>query len=97
MSSTGALILVGVAFGAFGGFIFWRESRRGNRGQALGAALGIPGAYICWCAVLERVGWFYVPGLVLLGASYAVQLLYMRRARRTPMERRNRSGRDGNE
>lgn len=78
--------LDGGVFAAFGGFIVWRELRRGRRGQALGAAVGIPGTYICGCAALERVGRLYVPGLVLIGASYGAQLLYLRRKRDAPVD-----------
>lgn len=87
MSSTGALIWIAAFFSAFAGFIIWRELRRGNRGQAAGAALGIPGVYICGAASLERVGWLYAPGLVLLGAAYAIQFLYARRKGDTAVAR----------
>lgn len=92
MSRTMALIWIAALFAPFCGFIIWRELRRGNRGQAMGAALGIPGVFICGCAALERVGWLYAPGLVLLGASYVAQFLYAHRARDKAAGRINEHG-----
>jgi len=74
---------------AFGALVFWRESRCGNRQQAIRFVLGIPGVYLCACAALERVGWLYIPGLALIAASNVGQFLMVRRSRRAAAEYSN--------
>jgi hypothetical protein len=82
ISNVDGLVVIAAFMAAFGGIVYWRESRRGNRQQAIRFVIGIPGVYLCACAALERVGWLYIPGLTLIAASYVGQFLVLRRSRR---------------
>jgi len=86
MSSVTGLVVMGIFATACGGLVFWRESRRGSRQQAVWFLVGIAGLYVCTCAAIEHVGWLYIPGLAVLAASYIGQFLTSRRSRRTAAE-----------
>lgn len=81
VSNTAALIGGAVFLAAFAAFVIPRELRRGDRGRAWGAAPGLLGVYLSFCAAIEHADWLYVPGVLLVGAAYAVQFVYPRRTR----------------
>lgn len=92
------LVLVGIGVAAFGTFVFWRESRNGNRNQAKAALVGIPGVYLYFCGTIEHSRILYIPGVALVLAGAIAQLIVVKRAggRILPSQRRPRpERRDG--
>jgi hypothetical protein len=83
------LIWMALGLVAFGGLVFWRESRAGRQPEAIGFLFGIPGIYVCALSALENAPWLYIPGFIMLCGAYAARFWYVRRARSTAAQYSN--------
>ena len=74
------LLIAGVAMVAFGGFVYWNESRRGNRSQVRAALIGFPGVYLWVCAEVEKLPTLAIVGVALVLAGGIAQLVVIKRS-----------------
>lgn len=74
---TSRAVLIGAAvFAAAFGLLAYRMSRRkGVPAAGLTTFFGIAGVYTGFWGVMERMRWLYAPCVVLILASYAIDLL----------------------
>jgi hypothetical protein len=72
--------MIGVAvFLTAGGLLVGYMERRKNRsGRGSSLLLGLPAVYICFLASASDWKWLYIPGLMLLAASYLLRFVAWR-------------------
>ena len=72
----------------FGAFVFWRESKRGRRQQAIGFVIGIPGLYLCLISQWNHIYLLLVPGVAVMLAGYVVQYRALKKTPRDALPHR---------
>jgi hypothetical protein len=77
MQTSRAPLLIVVAAGmlVFGAVVVALSRRSGDRGSVAVTAVGLPGAYLGFCAAIEGVWWLYLPAGALLLAGAAMQVI----------------------
>jgi hypothetical protein len=84
--------MIGVAvFLTAGGLLVWYLERRKNRSGHGSMLVGLPAVYLCFLATASDWKWLYIPGLMLLAASYLLQFVGRRARNSTGDGERNGS------
>ena len=73
-------LMIGVAvfLTAAGLLVCYMERRKNRSGRGSSLLLGLPAVYLCFLASASDWTWLYIPGLVLLAASYLLRFVASR-------------------
>ena len=82
MSVRSVLIGAAVFAAAFGLLGWWMSRRKGLPAVGVTTVLGIAGVYTGFWGVLEHRYWLYLPSVLLILASYAIEFAASRRSAR---------------